>query len=137
MNNAFMIIKASRLLKAKLDQALKPYDITAAQFSVMNQIYNNEQITLVEIANRLSSDKPTISGIINRLESKGILIKMDNPYDKRSSYLSLTPVAIDMMKEVIKISDLTNREVFSAISQDENKNLNDNLNQIIKILENE
>ncbi|HZK54235.1 MAG TPA: MarR family transcriptional regulator [Desulfosporosinus sp.] len=84
------MIKASRQLKNKLDKALKPLDLTAAQFSVLKQIQLSEGfITAAEIAQRLGSDRPTISEIINRLEKKGIVLRTDNPKGKRSSYLQI------------------------------------------------
>jgi len=38
-------------------------------------------VYIAEIALRLGSDRPTISGIINRLQKKGIVSKVDNLED--------------------------------------------------------
>jgi len=44
-NLSYLFIKASRQLGNKLDKALNPFDITAAQFSVIRQIQSSELIT--------------------------------------------------------------------------------------------
>ncbi len=119
-NLSYLLIKASRHLKNSLDNKLNEYGVTASQFSVLNQIANkNGLITSAEVANQLSSDRPTISGIINRLEEKRLLEKIDNPEDKRSVYLNLNEKAIKLVKELRIASDQLNHEIFSGFKESE------------------
>ncbi len=119
-NISYLLIKASRQLRNKLDKALKEFDLTAAQFSVINQINNSKNpITAAEIAETLGSDRPTISGIINRLETKGIVIKTNNPGDKRSSYLEIDKSYSLLIEEITRITDELNSNIFSFYTQDE------------------
>lgn len=115
-NLSYLIIKASRHLKNALDKRLSVYDLTAAQFSVLNQIYNrNGQITSAEIASILESDRPTISGIINRLEQKSYLKKLVNPKDKRSAYLQLDPETMQLVETLRAVSNDLNQEIFKNL----------------------
>jgi DNA-binding MarR family transcriptional regulator len=124
---------ASRQLKNKLDKALKEVDITAAQFSVIMQIYLSEQpITAAEIAERLRSDRPTISGIINRLEKKGIVIKVYNPKDKRSSYLEIYKEYNKLVEKIKDISDELTIDIFSIYSKEEAKQLTGMIGKLIE-----
>jgi DNA-binding MarR family transcriptional regulator len=132
-NLAYLINKASKQLKNKLDKALKEFDITAAQFSVIIQIHSSEQpITAAEVAERLGSDRPTISGIINRLEKKGIVIKTYNTEDKRSSYLEIYKDANKLVDEVKTISDELTIDVFSIYSKEEAKQLTEMIRKLIE-----
>jgi len=119
-NLSYLLIKASKQLKNKLDKALKEFDITAAQFSVLKQIQlSDHPITAAEIAERLGSDRPTISGIINRLQKKGVLSKVDNLEDKRSSYLKLNTVYNELVDRITTISDELNEDIFSIYTEKE------------------
>lgn len=130
---SYLIIMASRQLKNKLDKALKEVDITAAQFSVIMQIYLSEQpITAAEIAERLRSDRPTISGIINRLEKKGIVIKVYNPEDKRSSYLEIYKDYNKLVEKIKNISDELTIDIFSIYSKEEAKQLTGMIRKLIE-----
>ncbi|MCB2295661.1 MarR family transcriptional regulator [Clostridium algoriphilum] len=121
-NLSYLIIKASRNLKNKLDKALKKFDITAVQFSVIIQIYSSDHpITAAEIAQKLGSDRPTISGVINRLEKKGIVLKIDNPEDKRSSYLEIYKESNKLVDKIKVISDELTINIFSVYSKEETK----------------
>lgn len=132
-NLSYLFIKASRQLRNKLDKALNPFDITAAQFSVIRQIQSSEQpITAAEIAQRLRSDRPTISGIINRLEKKGIVLKVDNPEDKRSSYLQIDKGSNQLVDKITTISDGLTGDIFSIYSEEEAKQLIRMIHQLIE-----
>ena len=132
-NLAYLINKASKQLKNKLDKALKEFDITAAQFSVIIHIHSSKQpITAAEIAERLGSDRPTISGIINRLEKKKVVLKVDNPEDKRSSYLEIYKEANKLVGEIISISDELTIDIFSIYSKEEVKLLTGMMRKLIE-----
>ena len=132
-NLSYLIIKASRHLKNKLDKALKEFDITAAQFSVIIQIHSSDHpITAAEIAQKLGSDRPTISGIINRLEKKGIVFKIDNLEDKRSSYLEICKEFNKLVSKVKVISDELTINIFSIYSKEETKQFSEMIFRLIK-----
>jgi len=132
-NLSYMINMASRQLKNKLDKELRNCDITAAQFSVIIQIYLSElPITAAEIAQRLGSDRPTISGIINRLEKKKIVVKLVNPEDKRSSYLEIYKEARGLVHEIIAKSDELTKDIFSIYTKEEVKTLEKMISKLIE-----
>lgn len=130
-NLSYLLIKTSRNLKNSLDKMLKDYNVTASQFSVLNQIANkNGFITSAEVASNLESDRPTISGIINRLEEKKLLVKISNQEDKRSAYLKLNEDTIELVKELRNVSDQLNQEAFSVLSESELDTIKDLLVRI-------
>lgn len=119
-NLSYLLIKVSKQLKNKLDKALKEFNITAAQFSVLNQINSaSHPIVAAEIASRLDSDRPTISGIIDRLEKRGIILKVNNPEDKRSSYLQISEDYSQLVANITAISDDLTFNLFSIYSEEE------------------
>lgn len=123
-NLSYLIIKASRHLKNKLDKALMEFDITAAQFSVIIQIHLSvAPITAAEISQTLGSDRPTISGIINRLEKKGIVLKAANPKDKRSPYLAICKECDKLVDKMKTVSDELTINIFSIYSDEETEKL--------------
>ena len=132
-NLSYLINKASKQLKNKLDKALKEVDITAAKFSIIIQIHSSEHpITAAEIADRLGSDRPTISGIINRLEKKGIVLKVENPEDRRSSYLQIHKQANKLVDKIKTISDELTSDIFSIYTKEEAEQLAGMIRKLIE-----
>ncbi|MBM7614066.1 MarR family winged helix-turn-helix transcriptional regulator [Alkaliphilus hydrothermalis] len=135
-NLSYLLIKASRHLKNSLDKKLSKFNVTAAQFSVLNQIANkNGLITSAEVASNLDSDRPTISVIINRLEEKKLIEKVSNPEDKRSVYLRLSKDVFELMKELRMASDQLNCDIFSDFDKNEIDNIKGYLFKIIDKVE--
>jgi len=133
-NLSYLLIKSSKYLKNSLDKKLNEYHITAAQFSVLNQIANNNGlITSAEVASNLDSDRPTISGIINRLEEKNLIEKIRNPQDKRCIYLKLNEDALELTNKLRVVSDELNYEIFSNFNESELVNIKEYLLKIVDI----
>ncbi|MGA9468717.1 MAG: MarR family transcriptional regulator [Exiguobacterium marinum] len=132
-NLSYLLIKSSRFLKGALDKRLQEYNLTATQFSVLNQITaHNGNITSAEVAQRLESDRPTISAIINRLERDGFVEKVQNPHDKRSAYLKLNEETLKLVDELRRVSDEVNETIFEAFTEEEVSNMKAYLVKLMK-----
>lgn len=113
-NFSYAINLCSKLLKNRLNKELEKEGITAVQFSILRDVEihmdlgKEDERTPVRIAYRMDMDKPTISGIINRLVAKGYLEKFENKEDKRSYLVDLTEMAKSKMASFYEINmDIT------------------------------
>ena len=105
-NTVFLLMKTARVLHYHLDHALRAYGVTAVQFSVMNLIgERNDAITSAEIASGLRTDRPTISGILRRLEDKGYLKRRMHPEDRRAEILQLSGEAMTLLRQIRQQTD--------------------------------
>lgn len=139
MNIAYMVNYCSKLLKNRLNRELEVEDITVAQFATikdieMNSIIDGKElgVTAVEIAERLDMDKPTISGIVNRLIDKKYIEKLPNPKDGRSFILKLTKESKDKLPILEKISDLVVAEAIEGLKDEEIEVFKNITSKIIK-----
>lgn len=126
MNIGYTINYCSKLLKNRLNKELEIEDITVSQFATIKDIEMNsfkdgkeEGVTAVQIAERLDMDKPTISGIINRLVDKKYVEKLPNPSDKRSYLLKLTKESKTMLPSLEKINSLVISDAIEGLTDDE------------------
>ncbi len=143
-NIGTLINRSSKLLKNKINISLENLGLTAVQWSVLKDIYNIEELkgdieelTPLEIGRRLSLDKATLSGVINRLINKEWIEKIKNPKDKRSFYLLLTQKALYNMEELEQINNVTIKKAAEGLSSQEIKLLEKYLETFIKNLDNE
>ncbi|MBC2361131.1 MarR family transcriptional regulator [Listeria welshimeri] len=108
-NIGYLFMNCSKKLKYELNEALMMKNITIQQWTVMNQVELNNSwgktSTSVEIGKNLDMDKPTISGIVKRLEKKGYIIKERNIEDNRSYYLQLTSDGKHIVQACQQLSD--------------------------------
>ena len=103
----YLLSKAALSAKRLLNERLNHYNITATQWAVLYDLYlqdqhGNRQVKPKDIAERLDSDRPTVTNIIKRLNQRGYLTVKSNPDDGRSSFISLSEQAkplIDPLKK--------------------------------------
>lgn len=141
INIGYGINLCSKLLKNKLNKELEKEGITAAQFAVLKDIQiNNTNLrntTAVLIADRLKMDKPTISGIVNRLVSKDYIKKLPNLKDKRSSILVLTEKCNEKLDRFEEINEEIIKSITKGIENKELEAIDKVLNKIIDTLKEE
>ncbi len=87
----------SQRLKA-IDQNLSPMHMKSLKI-----ISNIEECTGQKLANFIGRDKAQINRLIKELVLQKLLIKKDNPKDKRSQLLALTDSAKELIEEFTKV----------------------------------
>ena len=69
----------------------RKYKFTGPQSMTISQLHSTPYITLKELSERLSLSKGTVSGIIDRLENQGIVVREIPKENRRIVRLSLSP----------------------------------------------
>ncbi len=87
----------SQRLKA-IDQNLSPMHMKSLKI-----ISSIEECTGQKLANFIGRDKAQINRLIKELVLQKLLIKKDNPKDKRSQLLALTDSAKELIEEFTKV----------------------------------
>ncbi|MHC1682956.1 MAG: MarR family winged helix-turn-helix transcriptional regulator [Clostridiaceae bacterium] len=73
----------------------RKYKFTAPQAMTIRQLHNTPYITLKELSEKLSLSKGTVSGIVDRLENQGIVVREIPKDNRRTVSLSLSPEFIE------------------------------------------
>lgn len=121
---------AYRKITALLQHRLKDYDITTEQWSVLHKIYNSDGLIQKEIADRTGKDKPTITRIIDLLESKGLVRKQAGERDRRSFVVFATERGRELICETLPIERSVNEEIKQMMNAEEYEKLMELLQRI-------
>lgn len=86
------IRKILRSLNLESKKIQKEQGVSIPQLMCLDYLGGKENFrsTQIEIARYLNLNASTMSGIVNRLESKGFVARLPNPDDKRTVFISLT-----------------------------------------------
>lgn len=138
-NLGFLLNKATRLMKWELDKGLKVYGLTTPQWSVLIDLALNEHevalsLSPAAIAERLNTDRPTMSGVIDRLVKKGLVTSAINPEDRRSQIIRITAEAKVLLPELMNLSNSILNRAVSNLTTEEKENLKKSLYKIILTL---
>jgi MarR family transcriptional regulator, temperature-dependent positive regulator of motility len=94
-------------------------DITSVQFAALNAIKSHPGIDQVSLAGLIAYDRATIGGVVDRLESKGLLERIVSKRDRRARELSLTPIGAKTLKDLSPIVQDLQSKILAGLSEAE------------------
>lgn len=86
----FLVHEVARLLKRRFEDEARGHGITLPQWRALAQIAKNERISQVSLASMIDADPMTMSGILDRLEKRGLIAREPDPADSRAKLARLT-----------------------------------------------
>ncbi|WP_100487788.1 MarR family winged helix-turn-helix transcriptional regulator [Sporolactobacillus pectinivorans] len=110
-SHGFMINRLANTGSNQLENELiKKFDVTLSQWAVLSIVWEEEGITLSTIQEVLHVKVSTASGVIKRMEKRGLIKRVQNENDKREINLFLTEESKAIEKDVIKsVKEYNNR----------------------------
>lgn len=140
-NLGYLLNKSTKMIRSKFNEKLKEYELTSSQWAVIRDIYYQgkmdeglKNVSPAAIAQRLYIDRPTISGIMERLSKKEWVIVRTNLEDRRSLLISLTDKSRDLMMELEKLGDNSMEHAVQGFDDSEIEELKGYLQRIINNL---
>ena len=99
----FALSVAARNVVAVYRQVLEPLGLTHPQYLVMLALWQHGSLSVKELSRLLQLDPGTLSPLLKRLESAGLLRRERNPADQRNLALTLTPAGRRLRVEAERI----------------------------------
>jgi DNA-binding MarR family transcriptional regulator len=99
----FAIYSTSLAMSKVYRPLLAKLGVTYPQYLVLMALWNQDQVTVSEIGSRVFLDSATLTPLLKRMESAGLVERVRSARDERQVIVSLTPAGRDMQKEAGKI----------------------------------
>lgn len=107
-------------------------DLSGARGRIIFALWNTNNIPIKELVKKTSLDKATLTGIIDRLERDGFIIRSHNPQDKREIIISRTGKDEIFKTKIPAASDEQNALFYKDFSQEEIFTFEKMLKKILK-----
>jgi DNA-binding MarR family transcriptional regulator len=102
----FALYSASRALTAGYRRILEPLGLTYPQYLVMLVLWESEPISVGRLGARLELDSGTLSPLLKRLESTGLISRHRSPADERSVEIRLTATGRGLRRRAAEVPAL-------------------------------
>ena len=102
-----------------LNTKLAPYDITPSQYGILSCLWQREFATPKQISEILCLETSTISGVLDRMQKKGLIDRVTNREDRREVRVIPTEKGKSLQEPISKIIDEVNEEVLKCFSAEE------------------
>ena len=123
--------RAARALARRFDEALRPYDLTNGQFSLLMSLNRPSPPNLSSVASLLAMDRTTLTAALKPLERRGLVRVVVDPADKRSRLMALTPDGMHLLSEVVPIWKKSHRKLEELLTDGEHDRLLHGLKKLL------
>jgi DNA-binding MarR family transcriptional regulator len=86
----FVLTKAQNSVQQLFKAELAPFGVTPGQYGVLKCLWDQNGLTAKQLAERLSLDSSTITGILDRMENKGLINRYHDVRDRRALCVMIT-----------------------------------------------
>jgi MarR family transcriptional regulator, temperature-dependent positive regulator of motility len=99
------------------------YDLTPVQYAALTTINASPGLDQARLASLIAYDRVTIGGVIDRLESKGLVRREIAKGDRRSRRLHLQPAGLKVLTQTTPIVHQVQVAMLAGLSAKENATL--------------
>lgn len=108
-----------RLVRRRFDDVAQPYDLTFPQWRALWQLYRKDGLSQSELAGLIDSDPMTLSGMMERLEAKGFVVRRPAPTDSRAKIVLITEAAREVVGNMKAEMVKAQQQALTGISEEE------------------
>lgn len=132
----FPVYAASRLIIREYQPHLDKLGLTYPQYLVLIVLWEDDNLTVNDIARRLILNTNTVTPLLKRMEQQGIIVRKRSDEDERKVIVQLTNKGRELQEGASRIPEsLVGRLGDSNLDMDELLRLKDSLNSIIRFLD--
>ncbi len=97
-------------------ESVRQCGLTHAQFDIIASLGNTPGMSYKQLGERTLITKGTLTGVIERLEQKGLVARERSGDDKRSFFVRLTASGEAMFRQVFPVVIAHGRQLFASCS---------------------
>jgi DNA-binding MarR family transcriptional regulator len=119
--------RAARVVARRFDEALRPFELTNGQFSLMMSLNRPEPAPMAAVASLLAVDRTTLTAALKPLERRGLVKVTSDARDRRSRLLVLTAQGMRLLASAVPVWERTHEEVEALLPDGDPDRLRKNL----------
>lgn len=113
------LLTCTNLIEGQIRSHLRnDFDITLPRFDLMAQLERHpEGLKMGELSKRMMVTGGNVTGITDQLVDEGLVVRDDNPKDRRAYIVKLTPAGRKVFKQMAEAHEKWVLELFSGLSE--------------------
>jgi DNA-binding MarR family transcriptional regulator len=118
------VLKTLSAVEERLEAALEPHGLSLAKLGALSKLAAaGEPVPLSTLAERLSCVRSNITQLVDRLEGEKLVLRSDDPRDRRSVRAELTPEGRARHATGMRALEKAERQILSRLTSKEQNDL--------------
>ena len=123
------------IVRKKGREILNDFSITVPQFTALQILINNGNMTIGELSQRMALACSTITDLIDRMEKTELVIRKKDDKDKRVVRVEVLTKGYDILEKVLEKRRVFLASKLEEFSNDDKKTLNKVLEELYKAMD--
>ena len=119
----FQLTKVQKSVFTFFKESLAKFDVTPSQYALMSLLWNGDELSPSHIAQELDLDASSITGLLNRMESKELIQRIYSDEDRRGISIKITEKGLALKKGIAATIEECNKKVLEGIPPEDNEAL--------------
>jgi DNA-binding MarR family transcriptional regulator len=109
------LLRTADAVKRSLAQVIEPHGITPQQYNVLRILRGagTDGLPTLTIGERMIEQTPGVTRLVDRLERKGLVVRVPCPKDRRRVFCKISPKGLDLLQQ---LDDSVNRWDVQAVA---------------------
>ena len=132
------LLRVAKYMENEVAQLHKQYDLTLGEFDVLATLRRSGepfQLTPSELIDSMMLTSGAMTNRLDKLTSKGLIIRQNNQSDRRSLPVQLTKQGVLLIDRVVEEHVVIQRQLVKGLSQEQKKQISQNLKCLMYELE--
>lgn len=118
--------------KHRMYEVAEEYKLTVMQASALMILSEDDPKPMRQLSSYFMCDASAVTGLIDRLESSGLVSRQNHPTDRRITLIGLTAKGAELKKELSIKTDMAEAERLNKVlNEEERKTLHDLVRRIL------
>ena len=105
------------------DTRLAEFGVTPGQYGIFNCLWSQGSATPKEIAQTLRLENSTVSGMLDKLQKRGLVTRVLDPNDRRSIRVEASEAGKAIREDVLRTVDELNQAVLAPFTAQQRQQL--------------
>src|SRR5690348_12585688 len=123
----FLIHEVARMLKRRFEDEARSHGVTLPQWRALLEISRHSGISQVSLAAEIDTDPMTLSGILDRLEKRGLIERYADPNDSRAKLARMTRVGKHLVETAYNVGREVYENALEGLSPEDQDKMRDGL----------
>lgn len=132
----YLVHEVARLFRRRFETFASEHGVTLTQWRALAQIHRQPSISQVALAGAIDSDPMTMSGVLERLERRGLVERYPDPDDSRAKLARLTAEGEELVRVASDVGQELHALAITGLNEEERSCLTKGLTHIRDNLQN-
>ncbi|MFY9141621.1 MarR family winged helix-turn-helix transcriptional regulator [Sulfuricurvum sp.] len=113
----FLIAKARNVLKNEFEKELKPYSLSYAHRVILIRLCEKDGLTQKELAQDTYFEQSNLTLMLDKLESKGLVKRVQKENDRRAYLITITPEGKKLRGLLVQMGEKVMEKALHGVSE--------------------